>query len=397
MKKLFIAFLFGVQYLSLAATALPSMFYSYTTGTTGGFYVYEKVNDSGIYLQFRIYHNIDTNKNCNLWRMWEAYMVNYNGTTMTRTQQLLTSGENEFVWKSNRTNVGDFTGGFHGDERIDIDPSSNVAFYADGVSVSTTNNITLTACTSFYYIQNSSMHQTGTGGTDLSNPLYVPTPGNPIDCFHEKRTVFENKGYTCFNKVAWNVDVPINLCYYGIFCVNKDISYQGSNQYGTTAIFASDGSNKLSSDKQQITMWNNTLGTSIICNCSIVSLPFTPSLNSLIWDTTSYHKYYSKISMTNASAGDVWTMQSSIAFDYTSSLTEVIPVMDDKRVKLSLIDNQLQVNGLLSNEKFCLYNSTGILKKNGNSNSNSITVRNGEIYLIRLDLIDGFRSMKFKC
>jgi len=396
MKKLVHVFLVSMLYISVNAATLPNMFYSYTTGTTGGFYVYEKINDNGVYLQFRIYHNIDANKNCDLWRMWEAYLVNYNGATRTRFQQLLTSGENEFVWKSNRPNVGDFTGGYHGDERIDIDPSSNISFYADGNSVPATSSIPLTACSSFYYLQNSTMHQTGTGGTDLNNPAYVPTPGNPIECFHEKRTVFENKGYTSYNKVTWNTDVPINLCYYGIFCVNRDISYQGSNQYGTTAVFASDGSNKLSSDKQQISLWNTTLGTSVVCNCSIVSLPFTPTLNTLIWDTTNYHKYYSKISTTTAIAGTVWSMQSSIAFDYIAPTSVVMPVSTDNRVKVSVIDHVLKVNGLYPEERFALYNAAGLLLKDGSCDSNTFIVNPNNLLILRLALVDGIQAMKVR-
>ena len=381
---------------SLKAIELPSMFYSYTAGTTRSFYVYEKVNDSGLYVQFRIYHNIDSNKNCDLWRMWEAYLVNYNGTTMTRFQQLLTSGENEFVWKSNRPNVGDFTGGYHGDERIDIHPTSNISFYADGVSVSTTSNIPLTACNSFYYLQNSTMHQTGTGGTDLGNSNYVPIADNPIECFHEKRTVFENKGYTCYNKVTWNANVPVNICYYGIFCVNKDISQQGSNQYETTVVFTSDGSNKLSSDKQQITMWNTALGTTVVSNCSIVSLPFTPSLNTFVWDTTNYHKYYSKIGSTSAIANDVWSMQSSISFDYTAPTTTLKPVSTDKRVNVSVIDDVLRVDGLYPHERFSIYNVSGLILMAGSYASNIFKVKPNDLLILKLALLNGNQAIKVR-
>lgn len=396
MKKLLLLFLVNILYSGLNAAILPNMFYAYTSGTSGSFYVYEKINDNGVYLQFRIYHNIDSNKNCDLWRMWEAYLVNYNGTTMTRFQQLLTSGENEFVWKSNQPNVGDFTGGYHGDERIDIDPSSTISFYADGVSIPATSNIPLTPCNSFYYVQNSTMHQTGTGGTDVSNPLYVPVAGNPIECFHEKRTVFENKGYTCYNKVTWNTDVPVNLCYYGIFCVNRDISQQGSNQYGATAVFASDGSNKLSSDKQQINFWNTTLGTTVVCKCSIVSLPFAPVLNTLIWDTTNYHKYYSKISSTTAKAGDVWSMQATISFDYTAPTAGVESVSTENRVKVSVIDDVLKVNGLYPHERFAIYNVSGLLLKDGNSNSNSFRTNPIDLLIVKLELIDGMQAIKLR-
>ena len=87
MKKILLVFLVGLLSLSVSATTLPSMFYSYTSGTSGSFYIYEKINDNGVYLQFRIYHNIDSNKNCDLWRMWEAYLVTYNGSTMTRDRK----------------------------------------------------------------------------------------------------------------------------------------------------------------------------------------------------------------------------------------------------------------------------------------------------------------------
>lgn len=396
MKKIILAFLVSTLYLTVNAATLPNMFFSYTSGASGSFYIYEKINDNGVYLQFRIYHSIDSNKNCDLWRMWEAYLVNYNGTAMTRFQQLLTSGENEFVWKSNRPNVGDFTGGYHGDERIDIDSSSNISFYADGVSIPATSNIPLTVCSSFYYMQNSTMHQTGTGGTDLSNPAYVPVTGNPIECYHEKRTVFENKGYSCYNKVTWNTDVPINLCYYGIFCVNRDISYQGSNQYGTTSIFASDGSNKLSSDKQQINIWNTTLGTSVVCNCSVVSLPFVPVLNTLIWDTANYHKYYSKISSTTANTGDVWSMQSSISFDYIAPTAGLESVSTENRIKISVIDHVLKVNGLDPDERFAVYNASGLLLNEGNCDSNTVIVSSNNLLILRLSLSDGIQSMKVR-
>lgn len=319
MKKIILSILASALHLGVFASTLPDMFYSFDLAATGNFYVYEKINDEGVYLQFKITHVVNAKINCNMWRVMDSYLVRYNGTSMTSFQQILTAGENEFVWRSSRPDVVDYTGGYHGDERIDLDPSSNVSFFADNVLISIKRSIPLTVCGSFYYIQNSTMHQTGTGGTDSSNPAYKAPAGNPIDCFHEKRTVFQEKGYVCFNKVNWNADVPIDHCFYGIFCVNKDISSKGSNERGDTVTFTSGADGKawkLKSEKQQIKYWNSTLGTSVVCNSSIVSLPFSPGLNTQVWDISGYHKYYSRITSTNARKGDEWNTKSWISFNY---------------------------------------------------------------------------------
>ncbi|GEM_PF-1500277 len=297
---------------------LPAAFYSFTSGSSAYFNVYQKLSDKdSLYTHFKIYHQQSATRNDNLWRVLEGNLVKYNGSAMAPIQQILTTGENEFVWRSARPNVGDFTGGYHGDERIDIDPASKVSFYADGKAITYTTTISLTPCNSFYYHQFSTMHQSGTGAADMSKPGYNAIPGNPIDCYHEKKTTFENNGFTTYNKITWATTVPIDKCYFGILCVNKEISSEGINENGVQAIFNSDGTNKLTSTKQKIVMKNEALGIAVSCDAKIVSLPFTPTLTTFIWDNQNYHKYYSTIKATSANPDDVWETVASIAFSYT--------------------------------------------------------------------------------
>jgi hypothetical protein len=373
---------------------LANMFYSYTAGTSDYFYVYEKVNDNGVYRQFKIAHVVSSSINCNLWRILDSYFVQYNGSTMTQFQQILTGGENELAFKTNRTGVVEFTGGYHGDEHIDLDPSSYVRFYADGSVVPLTSSIPLTACSSFYYQQYSSVHQTGVGVKTAID--YIPVPGNPIDSYHTKKTVFENNGYTTYNNLKWINVVPINQLYYGIFCVNKDITTQATNDYGTTEVFDQLSVNRLNSDKQKIVMVNPTMGTTVTCNSFINLFPYTPSLSALILDSNVYHKYYSSLGKPTFQIGDSCSFTSTISFDYLPVTTEVNKISNDNRVKILSSNGSIQIDGLVPNEKFRLYNTSGVVVKVGGYQENIFSVKQNELYILRLELRDGVKSLKIK-
>jgi len=375
---------------------LANMFYSYTSGASDYFYVYEKVNDNGVYRQFKISHVVSAPINCNLWRILDSYFVQYNGSTMTQFQQILTAGENELAFKTNRAGVVEFTGGFHGDERIDLDPLSYVRFYANGSLVSLSSSIPLTACSSFYYQQYSSVHQTGTGPKTAPYTDYFPVPGNPIDSYHTKKTVFENNGFTTYNSFKWLNVVPINTFYYGIFCVNKDITTQGTNDYGTTEVFDQLSVNRLNSDKQKIVMVNPTMGTTVICNSFINLFPYSPTLSAYILDSNVYHKYYSSLGKPTFQIGDSCSFTATISFDYLPITTNVQKVSGSNRVKITSMNGLLQVDGLLPNEKFCAYNISGILVNEGGYEKNSVSLISNQLYILRLELKEGIKSMKIK-
>ena len=379
---------------------LPSMFYSYTAGTSGYFYVYSKVNDSGVYRQFKIIHYVTPSTpnsnpfNCDNWRLIDSYFANYDGTNMTPFQQILTTGENELAWKSNRAGVEEFTAGYHGDERIDLDPTNYVRFYADSVQVIPTVAIPLTPCSSFYYQQYSTIYQTGTGQRSTAPYTYVPVVGNPIDCYHDKKTVFENGGFSCTNKFKWMTQVPINTFYYGIFCVNKDITTQGTNDYGTTVLFDQSSVNRLGSDKQKIVMVNPSMGTTVTCNSFILSGPFTPTKEAHILDNSVYHKYYSNFGQPTFQIGDTCSFRSTISFDYAPVQTKLGESSIENRVNVLLSNGMLQVNGLVPNEKFKLIDLSGKLLQSGSYDSNLVPVKSNGIYILKLELKEGVKTMK---
>lgn len=379
---------------------LPSMFYSYTAGTSGYFYVYSKVNDSGVYRQFKITHYVtpstpnSTPFNCDNWRVIDSYFVTYDGSAMTQFQQILTTGENELAWKSNRVGVEEFSAGFHGDERIDLDPTNFVHFYADSVQVLPTVTIPLTPCSSFYYQQYSTIYQTGTGQRSTVPYTYVPVVGNPIDCYHDKKTVFENSGFTCYNNLKWAAQVPINNFYYGIFCVNKDVTSQGTNEYGATVMFDQSSVNRLGSDKQKIVMVNPTMGTTVTCNSFILSVPFTPIREAHILDNTVYHKYYSNFGQPTFQIGDTCSFKSTISFDYAPVQTKLGESSIGTRVNVLLSNGMLQVNGLVPTEKFKLIDMSGKLIQSGTCDLNLVPVKFNDIYILKLELKEGVKTMK---
>jgi len=375
---------------------LANMFYSYTAGASEYFYVFEKVNDNGVYRQFKISHVVSALINCNLWRILDSYFVQYNGSTMTQFQQILTAGENELAFKTNRAGVVEFTGGFHGDERIDLDPSSYVRFYADGSLVPLSSSIPLTACSSFYYQQYSTVHQTGTGPKTAPFTDYIPVPGNPIDSYHTKKSVFENNGFTTYNNFKWVNIIPINQLYYGIFCVNKDITTQGTNDYGTSEVFDQLSVNRLNSDKQKIVMVNPTMGTTVTCNSFINLFPYSPTLSAYILDSNVYHKYYSSLGKPTFQIGDSCSFTSTISFEYVPTTTNAPKVSGSNRVKITSMNGLLQVDGLLPNEKFCAYNISGILVNEGGYEKNSVSLISNQLYILRLELKEGIKSMKIK-
>lgn len=339
-KPVFVLFLFlvGVFYHhgsrllagnNWVASEYPNAFYSYDSNGNGMFWVYVNVKDS-LYTKFKINHEVNEKQNKNLWRVMDSYFAIYNNGVMNQTIQILTAGENEFVWLAHRPDVVEFTGGFHGNERIDSDASTFAKFYADGVEIDMTKSHSLVSCNSFHYHQKSFMFQTGTGGT-ITSPNYQPIENAPVECVHEKMTTFSNGGYKTDNKVTWgNNSTPIKRMYYGIFCVTGEVSKYGYNDTGvdnpTIIPLIDDGTFKLKSPTQRVVMFDDVQKISVVCDANVLS-GSTFKLNTTVWDHRFYHKYYTAIDngvAINTTAGEVWSTSASIKFqvyqgnDYTA-------------------------------------------------------------------------------
>ena len=161
-----------------------------------------------VWYVFRLNHYCDHSESqyMDLWRVDWAYQGRFDPTTRVMTNELdkiLTNGENESVFKDYGENLNvqgkthidtyDFTGGFHGDERIDLGDDHGVVFYVGDKDLSADNltaSFDWTICDDFRYVQKSSMHKTAlkvNGQAQLSDHHVVAE--------HIKETIFENGGY----------------------------------------------------------------------------------------------------------------------------------------------------------------------------------------------------------
>lgn len=296
------------------------IFYAYDNVGYGKFKVYVQVKENK-YIFFNIEHEVSDKQYKNLWRVKDSYLCEYVGNEMKSIYQVLTPGENEFVWFTGRPNVSEAVGGFHGNERIDLDTASFIHFVADGKRLNLSTHIPLTACNSFYYEQHSTMHQVGTGGL-INSPNYLPVKNHPIECYHVKKTTFADKGYTTYNKVTWTDNkASVKRMFYGIFCVSKNISKYGyndiKNRPKNTIEFNDDGNFKLNSPDQRVVMYDNSKGISVVCDSRVLTKDEF-NLNTMVWDHAIYHKYYSAIQNDDLifpESGDVWETEAYIRFE----------------------------------------------------------------------------------
>lgn len=306
------------QLVFFPLTASPSLFYSIEKSKREMVNVFVKIEGKeNRYARFRIVHENNTAQNKNLWRVMESHFVDYDGSVMVQAERILVPGENELAWFSARPEVKDATGGFHGNERIDVDESCGVTFFADNQELDLSKEKALTSCTSFYYKQRSSMHQTGTGGLN-GKPDYLPVPGSPVECFHEKTTSFGKGGFTSYNKLIWAENKAlVKRCVHGLFCIDNLLTTEAENDKGEKTVFNGDNKGKLTSEGSSIVYKNVETGLKISCQANMLK-PSHFKIKTYVWDTKNYHKYYSIAEVLNAAPrkGEVWEMESRISFSY---------------------------------------------------------------------------------
>ena len=298
-----------IENLSVRVSNLeyPSCMYS-KTGNTFMIYVQDsfcKNKYYGINITLENTTNLvdDDIRYVNYWRIvggTNTGVFEYNGSVMTKTiARLLNAGESEFVL--HLVDTVDFTGGFHGDERIDKDNNCYVKFYSNGVLVSNIeNDIPLTACNNFHYTEKSTLHQTavigdykttiptssGTGNITINNNNYyidsqdtglkaytsdgiateVPQTVSVSDdngywklvnvvlideehtpiAYHIKKTTFENSGYRTENIVTpIGNNLSTTILYGGICCLGKLASTIGHNDDYEDVSFTGSNETKL--------------------------------------------------------------------------------------------------------------------------------------------------------
>ena len=259
-------------------------YYSYDS-VNSKFFAYSKVKGN-LYVGFEVRHEIDMSEVIYLdyWRLYQAMFYTLENETMVGTgRYAVIGGENEFVFKQNSTK-DDFTGGYHGDELV-----TSIVFLADGLPISTSADIPLTAANKVEYIEKSTMHETASSG--------VIVEGHPIIAYHTKHTEFVNGGYKTWNRAIWNYSGTMSTLYHGISCISKDVASVGfsDDTFTDQAFTGSDVNYFTAIGTRLFKARNATNGLAVEATSYQIKVDGADELSELfVKDRTNDSKYYRK-------------------------------------------------------------------------------------------------------
>lgn len=256
-----------------------------------------------IWYVFRISHYNDRSplKYMDLWRIDWAYQGKYDeetGMMENILDKILTDGESESVIKDYGENYGtpeavdtyDFTGGFHGDERIDLEDGCGVTFYMDGKALDDAGLAGLsgwTGCGTFSYVQKSTLHKTSlkVGGEEQESDHHVIAE-------HLKSTVFENSGYRTENSLKMRDEIDF-YWYSGICCVGTSVARMGCNEDMIPVIFDRKGGTRLEEyGKCEYIAWNDENAIEVHVKAGMLGGIDENLCKMHVWDTGNYAKFY---------------------------------------------------------------------------------------------------------
>ena len=258
-----------------------------------------------IWYVFRVNHYNDHSgmKYMDLWRIDWAYQGRWDKETGEMTvilDKIITDGESESVLKdygeglgtSSHIDTDDFTGGFHGDERIDIEDGCGVTFYIDDAAIpaeSLAESFGWKVCDKFHYVQNSTMHKTalksGEDGAAVESDHHVIAD-------HLKTTTFSDSGYLTENTIVMRDEIDF-YWYSGICCVGTSVAVKGCNEDMQAVTFDRSGANRLDGTGKGLYMaWNDEAGIEVQVKAGMTEGADDSQCRMFVWDTSNYAKFY---------------------------------------------------------------------------------------------------------
>lgn len=301
---------------------LPNMVVSYRN-TGGVFYVYMRKPGTNIYFMLDLHHVINNDElvYLDIWRLsGEGQLCKYeNGQFVNLNKNLLLGVENEFTMHFD--GAADFTGGYHGDERIDTQ-GSFVKFFIDGKELSSAELEAdfVKQCNSFYMLSNATLHETTTDGK-------TPVAGHPVVGRHIKKTIFGDCGFTCENRVDFDFTAEslaskdVNVLFTGLVCVHKDCAL---NAYTDDYIIrdVSSGAevaiNIYDSCKGKVCFYNNTTGLSCVVDSHAIG-ENDDNLYIRLQDRANdskYYRYATNNGVRTVTTGDKYLSKVKAKWDY---------------------------------------------------------------------------------
>ena len=293
--------------------------YIHVEPTTTAVNVYIPVK-SNLYSRFTISHVIDHSdaEYVDYWRIAQSALFTYDGESFTATGKIpLIGAENEMA--INFQGMGDHTGGWHGDERIDLENGCYCVFIVDGQEYTISELVSLgnITCDSFGYREVSQLY-----ASYSYNVNHLPIAK------HTKITSFGNSGFKTKNYVGVDLTsigidtIKILNAYTGLFCIGKDFASVAVSDIGTeytashptsTTILAEEMNKYDLSAKTYNDNYSCEIDSKLI-NSSIESYKNAP-VNVDIWDRRQDLKYYSFLPEATVETGDYFATESTIKWN----------------------------------------------------------------------------------
>lgn len=267
--------------------------------------VYVRVDESTMFVGFTIGHEVDTSAQVysNQYRLQNASLYNYNGHEMSKVvANILQNGESECVYKV--TGRDDFTGGFHGDEQL-----QTIHFYADEQVLGTSEDLYLLPCSTFYYMQESTTHESVVNGN------------HPVEARHRKQTIFHNNGYESINRLEWTRTVQVYLWYHGIVSIGKSAGTLFAFHPDSTFYQSNSDNSFIPAPRSGMhDVWYQNTSTQIgvhVASALILPENSDKTASLKIWDTPVYSKYYRTYYPAAAvDSGTIWESHTTVMYSY---------------------------------------------------------------------------------
>ena len=254
----------------------------------------------------------------NEYRWTDGGLYYYVNGIFERVASTIINGENEMAMKFN--NSIDYTGGLHGDERIDIDPNSFAHFFADGTLISEerlSKDFTI-ECSEFSYIQYSTLHETK-GITSKEDGEH------PIIAHHLKHNIFKDCASFLDNTVKFDIkdydysNLKVDQYHATIACVAKggatttllpDFVVVDTSKGTNNSTYANNSNNA------KTIQWNDTTGIKVLTEGHFTEGLSDDMKNNLsgvtafvVWDRANDSKIYRRYHSLNKAITKGYTLR----------------------------------------------------------------------------------------
>ena len=237
----------------------------------------------------------------NMWRLQYIDEYKYSDDSFKKIRSLAHTSENEFAFKQ-RGKI-DLTGGWHGDERIDISNDSYVMFIVDGVPIqeASLEKDFSRKCTSFSFRQMSTLHET-------ASTVDVPVSDHPIIATHLKEERILGGKITIHNKVSFKKPINIDTYFTGLFCLGKNAaSYVCIEDNGVIEMTSSGEYNEATDGmSREVIAWNTSTNIGAVLTSKFLRCRENDKYERMtVWDRTMDSKYYGYTNIKSVEANDV--------------------------------------------------------------------------------------------